>query len=150
MKRFIIYVIGTGLGSGYTPIAPGTAGSLLALLIYFLFQLSSVHWLLISVLLFFVGVWAGSEIAKDKGDDPGLVVIDEIVGQWLAVIFLPPTLITLLIGFILFRVLDIYKFYPINKSQKLKAGWGIMIDDVLAGVYANIILHIIYFVGIIN
>lgn len=149
MKRFIIYAIGTGLGSGYIPIAPGTTGSLLALLIYFLFPLSSVHWLSITILLFFIGVWAGSEIEKDKGDDPGLVVIDEIVGQWLAVIFLPPTLVTLLVGFILFRIFDIYKPYPINKSQKLKAGWGIMIDDALAGVYVNIILHLIYFVGII-
>ena len=150
MKRFIIYTIGTGLGSGYIPIAPGTAGSLIALLIYFLFPLSSVHWLLISVLLFFVGVWVGSEIEKNEGDDPGLVVIDEMVGQWLAVIFLPPTLVTLLIGFVLFRVFDIFKPYPINRSQKLKGGWGIMIDDVLAGVYANIIIHAIYIYGLIT
>ncbi len=149
MKRFIIYTIGTGFGSGYMPVAPGTAGSLIALLIYFLFPLDSFHWLAISILLFFTGVWTGSEIEKDKGEDPGLVVIDEMVGQWLAVIFLPPTLVTLLIGFILFRVFDIFKPYPINKSQKLKAGWGIMIDDVLAGIYANIIIHAIYLVGLI-
>ena len=150
MKRFLIYTIGTGLGSGYTPIVPGTAGSLLALLIFFIFPLDSIYWLLISILFIGIGVWSSSEIEKDKGEDPGLVVIDEMVGQWLAVIFLPHSWITLLIGFILFRVFDIFKPYPINKSQKLKAGWGIMIDDVLAGVYANIVLQAVYISGLIS
>lgn len=149
IKRFLIYTIGTGLGSGYTPKAPGTAASLLALLIFFIFPLNSINWFILSILFFFVGVWSGSEIEKDKGEDPGLVVIDEMVGQWLAVIFLPYSWITLLIGFILFRVFDIFKPYPINRSQKLKAGWGIMIDDVLAGVYANIVLQAIYMSGLI-
>ena len=149
MKRFFIYTIGTGLGSGYTPKAPGTAGSLLALLIFFIFPLNSIYWFILSILFFFVGVWSGSEIEKDKGEDPGLVVIDEMVGQWLAVIFLPYSWLTLLIGFILFRVFDIFKPYPINRSQKLKAGWGIMIDDVLAGVYANIVLQTTYMSGLI-
>ncbi|MEJ2543428.1 MAG: phosphatidylglycerophosphatase A [Calditrichaceae bacterium] len=150
MKRFLIYSIGTGLGSGYVPLAPGTAGSILALILYFLFPLEPFYWLSISIFIFFVGVWTGFEIEKDKGEDPGLVVIDEMVGQWLAVIFLPPTLVTLLIGFALFRVFDIFKPYPINRSQKLKGGWGIMIDDVLAGVYANIIIHAIYIYGLIS
>ena len=149
IKRFLIYTIGTGLGSGYTPKAPGTAGSLLALLIFFIFPLNSINWFILSILFFFVGVWSGSEIEKDKGEDPGLVVIDEMVGQWLAVIFLPYSWLTLLIGFILFRVFDIFKPYPINRSQKLKAGWGIMIDDVLAGVYANIVLQATYMSGLI-
>ena len=149
IKRFLIYTIGTGLGSGYTPKAPGTAGSLLALLIFFIFPLNSINWFILSILFFFVGVWSGSEIEKDKGEDPGLVVIDEMVGQWLAIIFLPYSWITLLIGFILFRIFDIFKPYPINRSQKLKAGWGIMIDDVLAGVYANIVLQAIYMSGLI-
>jgi phosphatidylglycerophosphatase A len=149
MKRALIYIIGTGLGSGYTPKAPGTAGSLLAILIYYFFPLDSVYWLLISILVFCAGVWSGTEIEKDKGEDPGLVVVDEMVGQWLAVVILPHTFVTLLIGFILFRVFDIYKPYPINKSQELKAGWGIMIDDVLAGIYANIVLQLIYLSGII-
>ena len=149
MKRFFIYTIGTGLGSGYTPKAPGTAGSLLALLIFFIFPLNSIYWFILSILFFFVGVWSGSEIEKDKGEDPGLVVIDEMVGQWLAIIFLPYSWITLLIGFILFRIFDIFKPYPINRSQKLKAGWGIMIDDVLAGVYANIVLQATYMSGLI-
>ncbi|MEJ2053029.1 MAG: phosphatidylglycerophosphatase A [Calditrichaceae bacterium] len=149
MKRALIYIIGTGLGSGYTPKAPGTAGSLLAILIYYFFPLDSVYWLLISMLVFCAGVWSGTEIEKDKGEDPGLVVVDEMVGQWLAVVILPHTFVTLLIGFILFRVFDIYKPYPINKSQELKAGWGIMIDDVLAGIYANIVLQLIYLSGII-
>ena len=148
MKRFLVYTLGTGFGSGYAPIAPGTAGSLLALIIYFLFPLNSFYWLTISIMLFFAGVWAGFKIEKDKGEDPGLVVIDEMVGQWLTVLFLPPTLVTLLTGFILFRLFDIFKPYPVNKSQKLKGGWGIMIDDVLAGIYATIILHALHLTGL--
>jgi phosphatidylglycerophosphatase A len=143
-NRFLIYAIGTGLGSGYAPIAPGTAGSLLALILILLFPLDSVSWLLISILVFSAGVWTGTKIEKDKGEDPGIVVIDEMVGQWLAILFLPRSWITYLLGFVLFRVFDIYKPYPINKSQKLKAGWGIMIDDVIAGIYANIIIQFIY------
>jgi phosphatidylglycerophosphatase A len=150
IKRFLIYTIGTGFGSGYIPVAPGTAGSLLALFIFYIFPTDSVYWLLICVLFFFVGVWSSSEIEKDKGEDPGLVVVDEIVGQWLALIFLPISWITLLIGFILFRVFDIWKPYPINRSQKLKSGWGIMVDDVIAGVYANIVLQFIYLSGLIT
>ncbi|MBN1407068.1 MAG: phosphatidylglycerophosphatase A [Calditrichaceae bacterium] len=149
MKRFFVYSIGTGFGTGFTPFAPGTAGSLLALIIYFFLPLDSFYWLWISLVFFFAGVWAGFEIEKERGKDPGLVVIDEMVGQWLAVIFLPPTLVTLLIGFALFRVFDIFKPYPINRSQKLKGGWGIMVDDMLAGIYANIIIHAIYFYGLI-
>lgn len=150
IKRFLIYIIGTGFGSGYMPVAPGTAGSILALIIYFIFPLDAIYWLSISIMFFIAGIWSSSAIEKDKGKDPGLVVIDEMVGQWLAVIFLPFSWITLLIGFILFRTFDIWKPYPINRSQKLKAGWGIMIDDVLAGVYANIVLQAIYISGVIS
>jgi len=146
--RTIIYLIGTGLGSGYTPIAPGTAGSLLAVAILLIFPLHVYWWIFLIVALFFAGVWVSTKIERERVKDPGIVVIDEIVGQWLALLLLPPTLFYLVGGFLLFRFFDIVKPFPINRSQTLKEGWGIMIDDVLAGIYANLILQIIHRSGI--
>lgn len=148
--KFIIYTLATGLGSGYTPYAPGTAGSLLAVLIYFLFPLSPFIWTFIITLTFFTGVWASGYVEKEQGKDPGIVVIDEIAGQWLALIFLPRGLIIFASAFILFRIFDIFKPYPIHDIQKLKSGWGIMLDDVLAGIYTNIILQIIVVTGLLS
>ncbi len=150
MRRLMVYGIGTGLGAGYSPIAPGTAGSLLALILFGLLPAASVVWLLISGIVFFVGVKISTLIECDKGEDPSLVVIDEIVGQWIALLFLPAyPLMVFVAAFFLFRLFDIWKPYPIDLSQKLNGGWGIMIDDVLAGIYANLVLQIILRSGLL-
>lgn len=146
--RTIIYLIGTGLGSGYAPIAPGTAGSLLAAALFWVLPLDMRWWVFIIISGFLVGVWVSTKIERERGEDPGMVVIDEIIGQWLALLFLPPTLFYLAGGFLLFRLFDIVKPFPINRSQKLKEGWGIMIDDMLAGIYANLLLQIVHWSGI--
>lgn len=143
----IKYVIASGLGCGYAPLAPGTAGSLLAVAIFWLWPLNSWIWLTIIILVFFIGVWAATGVEREKGNDPGLVVIDEVVGQWISYLFLPVSLFNLIAGFFLFRLFDIFKPFPIDQSQKLKGGWGIMIDDVLAGIYANVLLQIVLVVG---
>lgn len=140
---------GTGAGSGYSPLAPGTAGSLLALVVYFLFPLEPLYWVLIAIIVMLIGIPVSSHIEKDRGEDAGLIVIDEIAGQWITLLFLPRTGIILLLGFILFRVFDIWKPFPIDRSQRLKGGLGVMADDVLAGVLANIILHVIVWTGIL-
>ncbi|MGD9899593.1 MAG: phosphatidylglycerophosphatase A [Calditrichaceae bacterium] len=149
LKQFLIYFIGTGAGSGYAPFAPGTAGSLVGLILFYLIPFSSEAWLGIITLIFFVGVWTSSEIEKNHGTDPGLVVIDEVAGIWISLIFLPKTIPVFILGFLFFRIFDIWKPAPARQSQDLKAGWGIMIDDVIAGIYSNILLQIIVYSGII-
>jgi phosphatidylglycerophosphatase A len=151
MKKFIHYAIASGFGSGFAPVAPGTAGSLLALVIFYLFPLTNVFWIIIILVVFFIGVHSATAVENymDK-EDPGMVVVDEMAGQWIALLFIPVNYYTLSGAFILFRVFDIFKPYPINKSQKLKGGWGIMVDDVIAGVYANFVLQLILLSGIIK
>ena len=149
MRKFFYYLFGTGLGTGYSPIAPGTAGSLLGLLLFYIYPLNSWLGIAIVVLIFFIGVWTSTQIEKEKGDDPSIVVIDEVIGQWVALLFLPfYSLKIFVLAFLLFRFFDVLKPPPIDRSQDLKAGYGIMIDDVLAGVYANIILQLIFRTGL--
>ena len=92
-----------------------------------------------------------SEIEKNDGTDPGHIVIDEIAGQWLTFLFIGHlSVVIVLAGFILFRLFDILKPLGINKIQELKGGWGVMLDDVLAAIYANTILHLLILTGIIS
>ncbi len=147
-KHFITYSIGTVLGSGYTPVAPGTAASFVAALLYYFFIPSQPSLKVLVLMFFFIGVAVSFYMEKYEGKDAPLIVIDELVGQWIAYLFLPKTLPLLLAGFILFRIFDIFKPYPINVLQKLKGGWGVMFDDVLAGIYANLLLRIIILTGI--
>jgi phosphatidylglycerophosphatase A len=143
MKRFLIYALGTGLGSGFSPIAPGTAGSILALLIFYLLPLTIPGWLIVIAVTYTAGIWISGKIEAEKGQDPGLVVIDEFIGQWITLFTLPRSWAWLLGGFLLFRLFDIWKPFPVFQSQKLPGGWGIMTDDVLAGLYGLILMHLI-------
>lgn len=148
-KDRIARLAATGLATGYSPVAPGTAGSLLALLaLWFLHPVSPVFLVSALVLLFPVGVWASSrvereEVQKGRKHDPSIVNIDEIMGMGMSVVFLPASApkAWLVAGFFLFRFFDIVKPFPIDHSQRLPGGWGIMTDDVIAGIYANIILQ---------
>ncbi len=151
MIKGLIYMVGAGLGTGYAPVAPGTAGSLLAVLLFFLWPQASFFWLIMAIVFFLLGVPVSTAIEKERGQDPSMVVIDEVVGQWLALIFLPLFNWKIaLAAFLLFRLFDIWKPFPINRSQSLRAGWGIMVDDVLAGIYANIVLQIVLRSGLLR
>jgi phosphatidylglycerophosphatase A len=137
----------TGGYSGFSPIAPGTAGSLVGLLIYLIPGVNDNYFLIIlSVLFFIVGIITSSKIEKAIGDDPGIIVIDEIVGMWVSLLFLPKKVPFYLGAFILFRLFDIIKPEPARKVEKIKKGWGIMLDDVVAGIYTNISLQFIHFI----
>jgi phosphatidylglycerophosphatase A len=148
-KDRLARLIATGLATGYSPAAPGTAGSLLALLVLWLLPPAGpVFFASVLCPLFFLGVWASSrveaeEVRKGGKHDPSIVNVDEIVGMGLSVVFLPPSAsrLWLIAGFLLFRLFDIVKPFPANRSQRLPRGWGIMMDDVIAGIYANIILQ---------
>ncbi len=136
--------MGTGLGSGYAPWAPGTAGSFTALIIFYLLPLTNYYWLIFIIILFAIGLWSSALIEQDQGlKDPSQVVIDEWVGQWLALLFLPRTIFIMLMGFLIFRIMDIIKPFPARSSQLIKGGWGIMIDDVIAAVYTNMSIQLI-------
>ena len=135
--------VATGFGAGYSPIAPGTAGSLVGLLLFWpLRGLSAPFQVAVVVVVFLAGTAAGARVARSMGvEDPGIVVVDEIVGMWTSLLFLPFTVGTAALGFLLFRVLDVIKPYPARDLEALPGGWGIMSDDLMAGVYANLALR---------
>ncbi len=145
-------LISTVLGVGFSPLAPGTAGSIFALLIFLIFPNNLAAYLFGIIILFFLGVWAATKteieyikkFGREKGHDPQIVVIDEVVGMLIALIAIPATWPWVVAGFTLFRIFDITKIYPINITQRIPGGWGIMLDDVLAGIFANLVLQIIY------
>lgn len=144
------FVIAVGFGSGFSPFASGTAGSAVALpLIWLLVWLGGWPALLAgTVVTALVGWWAAEGTSRAVGlKDPGIVVIDEIAGQMVTMLFVPLTLQTLAAGFFLFRAADVWKPFPARTSEALPGGLGIMMDDLIAGVYANLALQVVvYFV----
>ena len=140
----------TVLKIGYLPSAPGTWGSLAAFLVWYVIigHISSITLIVLIAVIFALGVYASSitEINLRK-NDPSIVVIDEWVGQWISLLFLSKSFLWGLVAFALFRLFDIWKPYPINKLDNLNSGWGIMLDDVLAGIYALIGVQLLrYFI----
>ncbi len=128
---------------GYVPFAPGTAGSLVATLAFMLMPtyLPPVPFTLASIAFFLLAVWAADRHASADNPDPSEVVIDEVMGMIVAIAFLPLTPFVLLASFALFRLFDIAKPFPVRQFEKLHGGWGIVMDDVMAGVYANVVLR---------
>lgn len=144
-------LISTVLGAGYSPLAPGTAGSLVAFIIFWLLpQINIFVWLFAIILLFFVGVCTATatereqieKVGNERGHDPSIIVIDEFVGMLIALVAIPHNIYFMIAAFMLFRLFDIVKPFPINISQKLPRGWGVMIDDVIAGIYSNMLIQI--------
>jgi phosphatidylglycerophosphatase A len=135
-------LIATALFSGYAPFAPGTVGSLLAVLIYWFLINSNLFLLLLSVCFFILGVFTSEEFEKRYGHDPSVVVIDEVVGMWISLLFVEKGILNVLVAFLMFRVMDVLKPFPARHFDKMSGGFGIMMDDVIAGVYANILTHI--------
>ena len=147
-------LVTTGCFSGYAPIASGTAGTVVAIPLYLLFaRFGWLPYLTASLLLFFIGLQGANRIEETtQQKDNGIIVIDEIVGYLVTMAFLPQTWLFVVLGFFVFRFFDILKPYPIRKLDKnpnLK-GFGVMIDDVLAGVYGNIVLQVIAYIIISN
>lgn len=131
--------IASGLGFGFSPLAPGTAGSLLAVIVWWL---APQGWWVRGPMLVTsvaVGVWSATEAERRWGHDNGKIVIDEISGMWISLLFLPKTWVVYLISFLLFRAMDIVKPLGARQIQKLPGGWGVVADDVLAGIYANLL-----------
>lgn len=146
MHTFIMF-IATGFYSGYLPKAPGTWGSLVGLLLFFLLHALNLQiYLAVVGGLFVLGTFAAGEAEKIMDHkDPGLVVIDEIVGMLITMIAIPATPLTMALGFFLFRIFDIWKPFPIRFiDQRFHGGLGIMLDDIVAGIYSLIILQLLF------
>jgi len=141
-----IHFLAFGLGSGAAPWAPGTFGTAAAIIPYLWFaQLSLPLYLLMLVITTLIGIWLCDRTAKDIGvHDHGGIVWDEFVGFWLTMLMAPPGWQWIAIGFVLFRIFDILKPWPIRwADKKVSGGFGIMLDDLLAGVYAAICLQLL-------
>ena len=136
-------MIGSGFGTGLAPLAPATVGALAALLIYAFVPIAEDSAALYTLIGggFLVGVWATGRMTSADEPDPQRAVWDEFVGMWVTCLLLPKTLPWLAAAFLLFRVLDIAKPWPIRRLERLHGGLGIMADDLLAGLYGAAILN---------
>ncbi len=131
---------------GYFPIAPGTAGSLAALVLFALvrrvgmpaFELATI------VVVLVLGIWAANKTEEVLGrKDPGAIVIDEVLGMLMTLALLPLSTFGVFVGFLLFRVFDVIKPYPAARMEHLKGGPGVMMDDAVAGIYAHLSLRLL-------
>jgi len=152
MNKFSEY-LSTLFGIGYFPKAPGTAGTLFAAIVYFVLPdhwffswQNSIFALIIILIGSVISVFFISKAEVGLGHDNGKIVLDEFWGYFITILFLPKTLIVIIIAFILFRIFDILKPEPVNVLQKLPGGWGVMADDIMAGIYANIVIQILILV----
>lgn len=144
MRRRLGLFIATVGYIGYSPVWPGTVGSAAGLLAFYAVRAtgSIVVELGAIVVLFAVGIWAGTEAEHHfGGEDPGPVVLDEVVGMLITLALLPVSFAGALAGFVVFRILDVIKPWPAGRFERLPGGLGVMADDGMAAVYGNIIMH---------
>ncbi len=143
--KLLTKIIATVFGIGYFPLAPGTLTSLVCVILYkfFLYKMDWPYYLALLLLLFVIGaVASAAQASQMKTEDPQSVVIDEAMGQLLALFLLNPDWFLLGIGFVLFRALDILKPFVIKRAENIPGGWGIMMDDVIAGLITSIVLNL--------
>jgi phosphatidylglycerophosphatase A len=150
---FFSKLFSSGLFVGYIPKASGTFGSLFGLLFFLIPRfIEPVVLIPVIIVVFFIGVFVSQQMTKRYGDDPSVVVIDEIVGMWISVLIISSLfdiigndlkIISVLVAFLTFRFFDIIKLQPAKYFDKLKNGFGIMMDDVVAGIYAGIVSYLI-------
>ena len=149
MKRAKLFhiIIASGFGSGFSTFAPGTAGALVAVIIWtVLFYVIPSNILLVVTSLLIVlftaaGIWSADKLESEWGKDPSKVVVDEMVGVWIALLAVPVGNVWyILFAFLLFRFFDIFKPLGIRKMEQLEGGIGVMADDILAGIYSFLLL----------
>jgi phosphatidylglycerophosphatase A len=144
MNRFLLF-FAAGFGAGYSPIAPGTMGTLVAIPIYFFLSFIPFPLYELTIItFFFLSSWISDKAERywGKRDHPR-IVIDEMMGFLITMLWLPKTALFIILGFFLFRFFDIVKLPPIRLLERVKGGYGVVLDDVMAGIYANIILHLV-------
>ena len=140
--RIPALAIATALGAGYVPIAPGTFGSAMGLLLWAVLPTSALVQATTIIVLFVAGSWSGSVAERHFGrSDPGEVVIDEVMGMLITLFLNPVGWVGAIGAFFLFRVADVIKPYPANRLERLHGGVGVMADDGMAAIYANLALR---------
>src|SRR5690349_24825648 len=141
-------MVASVFGAGYSPVASGTVGSLVTALAIWVLPLPPLRIAVTPlgiavalVVLTLLGIWAGGRVERVLGrKDPGVIVIDEVAGMLLSVMGLPRTIPVLITAFLLFRLFDIWKPFPARESQALTGGMGVMVDDLIAGFYALVLV----------
>ncbi len=147
--RLAALAFATALGVGYVPFAPGTFGSAAGLVLWFLLPSTAVAQAASIAALFVIGSWAGTVAEKYfERTDPGQVVVDEVMGMLITLFLNPVGWRGAALGFLLFRIADIVKPYPSRQFERLPGGLGVMADDAMAAVYANLALRILIRLGI--
>jgi phosphatidylglycerophosphatase A len=143
--RGLARFVATAAYTGYAPVAPGTVGSLVGLILLAAVRQIDTLWLepAVLVVVIMVGTWAADHVEADEGrEDPGIVVVDEVAGMLLTMLFLPLTWWAGIVGFLAFRGFDIVKPFPAGRAERLPGGIGVMTDDLVAGVYAAIVVRL--------
>jgi phosphatidylglycerophosphatase A len=144
--NFFEKFIGSGFFTGYFPVASGTVGSTAAILIYLIPGFEKLYIIIPAIILFVsYGIYVGTKFEQEYGKDPAQCTVDEVVGTWISLIALPKIFWVILVSFLLWRMLDIIKPPPARNLEKLKGGLGIMIDDVISGLYTLLIMHLIVY-----
>ena len=150
MRDRIYKMIASIFYIGYLPVAPGTLGSLAAIILYYFICYSAAIMTIVTLAVIILGFLTAGRVEKIfREKDPGEIVIDEFAGMLISLYRLPPTMGYVVTGFLLFRFFDIVKPKPISSLEKLKGSMGIMSDDIVAGVYANIILQVVYILNLL-
>jgi phosphatidylglycerophosphatase A len=142
MNRLALFLATAGY-VGFVPVAPGTAGSAAGLVVYAAMRAAHSAQVELAVIaaVLAIGIWAAGAVERMLGKDPGPVVIDEVLGMLVTLALLDVTLPGALIGFLLFRIFDVAKPFPAGRLEHLHGGSGIMLDDAMAGIYANLVLR---------
>ncbi|HEY4110231.1 phosphatidylglycerophosphatase A [Puia sp.] len=146
-------LISTCLGIGYTPKGGGTiAAAVCCIAWYFAWAGGNEYFnigagqLGVTIVLLIIGIWSANKVEAEWGEDSYRVVIDEVAGMCLTLCFVPVRWPYIIVGLVFFRFFDIVKPLGIRKMEQLRSGWGVMMDDMLAGVYANLLLQIVVFI----
>jgi phosphatidylglycerophosphatase A len=141
LRTRLAVAIATVGGLGRSPLAPGTVASAVTAVVLWLVNTSPLGLAVALVAVTALGIWAADASERTLGGkDPGSIVIDEVAGMILAVLAAPPTPLVLVVAFVLFRLFDVLKPFPANIAQSLRGGVGVMVDDLVAGLYALVLV----------
>jgi len=144
LKNFTVKALATSFGVGFLPLMPGTFASFAGVLVYLVVKDNPLVYILVTVLIIILGFLVSGAAEKlFNKKDPGFVVIDEVSGMLLSLLFVPYGIKWVIAAFFIFRILDTLKPYPAGKFENMKGSAGIMLDDIVAAVYTNLVLQVV-------
>lgn len=143
-------IIASIFGIGYIGKGGGTVAAVAGALLWYFLQPNIGQQLILVIVTLVLGVWSGNKVEADWGKDSSKVVIDEVAGMFIAALFIPLSISYLVAALVLFRFFDIAKPLGVRRMERFKGGWGVMLDDILAGVYANVILQFVVYTKLLE